>query len=77
MSENYRGFYNKMERICKENEINGGKVSIQPFTLGKVCFQKYCKFDEKCAADVVKIIMNTAYGTKNNMWQKIVNLLKK
>lgn len=77
MSENYRGFYNKMERICKENEINGGKVSIQPFTLGKVCFQDYCKFDEKCAADVVKIIMNTAYGTKNNMWQKIVNLLKK
>ncbi|MBO6252590.1 MAG: hypothetical protein J6O49_02910, partial [Bacteroidaceae bacterium] len=34
ISENYQGFYNGLKKICKDNEINGGKVDIQPFTLG-------------------------------------------
>lgn len=77
MKDNYKGFYNILERICKDNDINGGKVAIQPFSLGKVCFRDYCKFNDMYAVEVVRIIMGRAYGSKNNLFQKIVNWLKK
>lgn len=55
--DKYRGFYNRIEDICKENEINGGKVELMAFSLGEVCFQHYCKFDARPAANVVRLLM--------------------
>jgi hypothetical protein len=45
MTKNYLGFYNNLLRIAKENNINRGKISIVPFTIGDVCFKDYCRFD--------------------------------
>lgn len=77
ISENYQGFYNGLKKICKDNEINGGKVEIQPFTLGTVCFQSYCKFKEDTAAAVVRTLINRSYGYKPGKWQKLSDSLKK
>lgn len=77
ISENYQGFYNGLKKICKDNEINGGKVDIQPFTLGTVCFQSYCKFKEDTAAAVVKTLINRSYGYKPGKWKKLSDSLKK
>lgn len=55
---NYRGFYNGLQRICEENEINGGVIERIPFSLGDVCFQNYCLFNPKPAAKVVEIMLN-------------------
>lgn len=71
ISENYQGFYNALKKICKDNEINGGEVDIQPFTLGTVCFQNYCKFNEETAAAVVRTLINRSYGYKPGKWQKL------
>lgn len=76
ISENYQGFYNGLKKICKDNEINGGKVDIQPFTLGTVCFQSYCKFKEDTAAAVVRTLINRSYGYKPGKWQKLSDFIK-
>lgn len=76
ISTNYRNFYNVLKKICKDNEINGGVVNIQPFTLGKVCFQNYCKFQDQTAASVVKRIMERSYGYKANKLNSLINKFK-
>lgn len=77
ISENYHGFYNGLEKICRDNEINGGKVEIIPFTLGKVCFQNYCKFQEDTAAFVVEKLIKKSYGYKPGKVWNLLNRLKK
>lgn len=77
ISENYQGFYNGLKKICKDNEINDGKVDIQPFTLGTVCFQSYCKFKEDTAAAVVRTLMNRSFGYKPGKWKRLSDSLKK
>lgn len=75
--DNYQGFYNGLKKICKDNEINDGNVEIQPFTLGKVCFQNYCKFKDETAATVVRILMKRSYGYKTGKFWSVLNLFKK
>ncbi len=77
ISENYKGFYNGLKKICKDNEINRGNVEIQPFTLGTVCFQNYCKFKEDTAATVVRTLIKRSYGYKPGKIKNIFDRLKK
>lgn len=75
-SKYYSNFYNKLVGICKDNEINGGKVERLPFTLGTVCFQDFCMFDGKAAENVVKQILNRSKGFKKGKLQKFINKVK-
>ena len=61
--------------ICKEAEINEGKVDIIPFSLGKVCFQDYCIFDERPAAYVVNKLLNTTKGIRQSRLHRILRIL--
>lgn len=64
INDNYLGFYNGLERICRENEINGGKVEKIAFSLGDVCFQNYCRFDSKPAENVVRLILDRSASSR-------------
>ena len=77
ISENYRNFYNVLKDICTENEINGGKVEIIPFTLGTVCFQDYCKFNGDAAAAVVRTLIKRSFGYKTGKAGKLARLFRK
>lgn len=77
INTNYKGFYNGLEKICREHEINRGKVVIQPFTLGDVCFQYYCKFKEDTAAQVVQTLLDRSYKYKPGKLNKLRNKLNK
>lgn len=77
ISQNYQGFYNSLKKICEDNEINNGNVDIQPFTLGTVCFQNYCKFKDDTAAAVVRTILERSYGYKPGKIKNIFDILKK
>ena len=77
ISEYYGGFYNGLVKICKDCEINSGNVEIVPFSLGQVCFQDYCLFDEKPAGNVVRKLLERSRGFKNGKLQKGFNLFKK
>lgn len=77
ISENYQGFYNGLERICRENEINGKKLEILPFTLGTVCFQNYCKLKVNTAENVVKVLLKRSYGYKSGKLNKLVDKFRR
>ncbi len=64
INDKYKGFYGILKSICKDYEINGGEVLVQPFTLGKVCFQNYFKFDSATAQSVVNILLEKSYNSK-------------
>lgn len=75
VKDNYLGFYNVLDKICRDNEINGKKVEILAFSLGKVCFQNYCKFDPKPAENVVNIMLDHSAsnrGGKSGFISKIL-----
>ncbi len=57
IEDNYNGFYQGLESICRRNKINDGKVWRIPFSLGEVCFQNYCVFNEIPAANVVRELL--------------------
>lgn len=57
INDTYLGFYNGLEQICKDNEINKGKVEKLAFSLGDVCFQNYCRFNSRPAENVVNLIL--------------------
>lgn len=73
----YKQFYNGLRSLCEENEINEGNVDIVPFSLGDVCFQNLCLFDNSTAATVVELIMNRAKGFKSGKMANLLNKLKK
>ncbi len=73
----YGGFYNGLVKISKDCEINNGVVEIIPFSLGKVCFQDYCLFDERPAANVVRKLLDRTKGFKNGKIQRGFNFFKK
>ncbi len=70
----YRGFYNQLEHICKRNDINGGKVEIVPFSLGKVCFQSFCLFDDMAASQVLKKILCYTKEKRTGFWGKVIRI---
>ena len=74
INDKYLGFYNGLEQICKDNEINKGRVEKLAFSLGEVCFQNYCKFDSRPAENVVNLILqrSASYrGGKRGKLEKI------
>ena len=74
INDKYLGFYNGLEQICKDNEINKGRVEKIAFSLGEVCFQDYCKFDSRAAENVVNLILqrSASYrGGKRGKLEKI------
>lgn len=77
ISRCYGGFYNGLVKICQDCEINNGNVEIVPFSLGQVCFQDYCLFDEKPASLVVKKLIDRTKGFKNGKLQRGINIFKK
>lgn len=77
ITEYYGGFYNGLVKICKDCEINNGNVEIVPFSLGQVCFQDYCLFDEKPAGNVVRKLLERTKGFKNGKLQKGLKIFKK
>jgi hypothetical protein len=54
----YQGFYNNLKTMCEDYEINGGEVLVQPFSLGEVFFNYYCRFDNSYAAEIADILMS-------------------
>jgi hypothetical protein len=74
INEKYLGFYNGLEQICKDNEINRGKVEKLAFSLGDVCFQNYCRFNSRPAENVVNLILERSAsfrGGKRGMFESI------
>ena len=62
MTKNYLGFYNNLLRICKEHNINNGRVNIVPFSIGEVCFKD--------------LFIRYSYYEEKSWLQKLINMFK-
>ena len=70
----YQAFYNNLRLNSKH--INGGKVEMIPFSIGEVCFQDLCRFDDETANDVVRLFLERTVGEKTGKVGKITNTLR-
>lgn len=77
LTERYQGFINGLKKICKDYEINNGKIEVVPFSLGEVCFQDYCLFDASHAQKVVSILLNRSKGLRGGRIGGFLNKLRK
>ncbi len=77
ISSKYLGFYNGLEKICRDYEINNGRVEVIPFSLGEICFQTYCRFNDRRASAVVRKLLERTKGMKNGKLQRRLNWFKK
>lgn len=73
LASDYASFINGLKKICKDNEINDGKLEVYPFTLGEVNFQTYCKFKPEAATSIVQLLLDKTFSYKSNKWEKIQN----
>jgi hypothetical protein len=66
-NNNYTAFINTLKDNCKKNSINAGKLTVEPFSLGKVYFKQVCDFDGSAAANFVEILMDRIAGTRRSI----------
>jgi hypothetical protein len=64
---NYLAFINTLKDNCKKHSINGGKLTVEPFSLGKVYFRDICDFEGTAAEKIVEILMERIAGTKKSI----------
>jgi len=65
--DNYLSFVNTLKENCKKYSINGGRLTIEPFSLGKVYFKDICDFDGSSASNILEILMERISGTKKSI----------
>ncbi len=64
---NYLAFINTLKDICRKYSINGGRLTVEPFSLGRVYFGGICDFDGTSAERIVEILMNRISGTRKSI----------
>lgn len=72
IDDNYKGFINGLKELCVDHEINNGRVEVIPFTLGEVCFQNYCRFNDASATVVVNKILQRTVAYKKSKYKKFL-----
>ncbi len=67
LQKNYLAFINTIKNSCKKYSINGGKLEVEPFSLGKVYFKQICDFDGTAAEKLVKILLDRIAGSRKSL----------
>ena len=70
----YKGLYGGLVDICEKKEINGGKVSRFPFSIGKVCFQNLCMFDKEWTHRIIEEIKDRSYAERSGRLGKLTRM---
>ena len=77
MSNNYFGFYKALRKMCKTHSINGGKLEFVPFSIGKVCLRRLCRFDSSSAKEILNIIVDRSFYYEKSRWGNVKKWLRK
>ncbi|GAA3623219.1 hypothetical protein [Flavivirga jejuensis] len=67
LNEGFLALINTLKGICKKNRINGGELTVEPFSLGKVYFQQLCEFDNTSAQEIIKTFMKRIRPSKKSI----------
>lgn len=76
MVNNYLGFYKALRKMCKANNINGGKLEFIPFSIGEVVLRRMCHFNGSSALEILDYIVERSAYVERNRLGKIIRLLR-
>jgi len=76
MSRNYYGFYFALKHMCEQHSINGGALEIVPFSIGDVCFQRFCRFDSSAAREILDYIVERSFYVERDFFGTIRRKLR-
>lgn len=68
----YQAFYNNLKLNTKQ--VNGGKIEVIPFSIGEVCFQNLCRFDDETANDIVSMFLEITVGKRIGKIGNLINI---
>ena len=75
IDEHYSGFYNGLTQRMTKWGINTRKGKSQvkrfPFSIGDVCFQKWCLYDSEWTQYIIEEIKTRSYGIETGLIGKI------
>lgn len=81
IDENYEGFFNGLLQRMNKWGINTRKgeslVKRFPFSIGDVCFQKWCLYDPEWTQYIIEEIKNRSYGIGTGFFGKIKEMGRK
>lgn len=66
-NDNFKAFINALKDSCKKHSINAGRLTVEPFSLGKVYFQQICDFDGTTAENIINILLDRVPTSKNSI----------
>ncbi len=72
-TNNFTAFVNILKNRCKQHSINAGKLTVEPFSLGKVYFQSICNFDTSSAEKLIDILVDRIPANRKS----IIDVLNK
>jgi hypothetical protein len=64
---NFLSFINTLKDNCKKHDINAGRLTVEPFSLGKVYFQQICDFDNSTAKKILDILFDRIKPSKKSI----------
>ena len=74
---NYNSIANKLKYICEKNHINGGKLAVMLFSLGEVCFKKYCLFSPRFTEKALQALLSHIYRYDKRLKTPWINWIYK
>lgn len=74
LEENYAAFVQEMQNLCRRNEINGGRIDVFPFTIGKVMLKTFCQFSGEASGRVLEKILDRTQGKSDSKLTKWLKL---
>jgi hypothetical protein len=67
LNNNFTAFLNSLKERCKQHSINGGKLTVEPFSLGKVYFQQICSIDRSDSERIINILVDRIVPNKKSI----------
>ena len=81
IDEHYNGFFNGLTQRMTKWGINTRKGKSQvkrfPFSIGDVCFQKWCIYDSEWTQWIIEEIKNRSYGIETSLIGKFKSKARK
>lgn len=66
-NQNFSAFINALKDNCEKYSINGGRLYIEPFSLGSVYFQEICDFDSTSASRIIDILFQRVPSSRKSL----------
>jgi hypothetical protein len=66
-NSNFTSFINTLKDNCRKYSINGGRLTVEPFSLGKVYFKQICNFEGSSATKILNILMDRIPVTRTSI----------